>query len=197
MYGSRHKTRKFPVFIGGQWIQNELLLWGWLCRCDGATTKRVTKQAVKEELGQDRGTMRESTFTWLNGGRSPAQLFLMALHWQAGRLFLTVRIAPFRHAHKTPFSQSFVSNLRWPAFKAASGSPAQKMPVRGELQLDDDHSSPHTPIPPPDPHRPQDGQWLGEQKNDLLLEKFEKKVNKQTCVNLHTCIPYFSPSLSV
>lgn len=87
------------------------------------------RAAVKGELWQDSGTKRESTFTWLNAGRSPAQLFLMAMHWQEGRLFLIV-CTSFRHAHKTPLSPSFVTNLRWPAFKTASGVFCTKEPGR-------------------------------------------------------------------
>lgn len=37
---------------------------------------RQQRVAVKEELGQDSSTKEESTFTWLNAGKSPAQLFL-------------------------------------------------------------------------------------------------------------------------
>lgn len=36
--------------------------------------------AVKGELGHDGGTKKESTCTWLNADRSPAQLFLMVMH---------------------------------------------------------------------------------------------------------------------
>lgn len=106
------------------------------------------RAAVKGELWQDSGTKGESTCTWLNADRSPAQLFLMAMHWQEGRLFL-IACTSFRRTHKTPLSQSFVSNLWWPAFKAASGSPAQKMvEEQGYRAICSWMSSPGPGIPP-------------------------------------------------
>ena len=94
--------------------------------------------AVKGELWHDGGTKKESTCTWLNADRSPAQLFLMVMHWQEGRLFL-IACNSFRHTKQPPsFYPSFVSNLHWPAFKAVSGSLAQKtLEESGCLQLDD------------------------------------------------------------
>lgn len=44
---TKAQKRKFPVFIWGQWIQNELFLWGWLCLCDGVHTKPATKGGSK------------------------------------------------------------------------------------------------------------------------------------------------------
>lgn len=108
------------------------------------TQSRQQRVAVKGELWHDGGTKKESTCTWLNADRSPAQLFLMVMHWQEGRLFL-IACTSFRHTKQTfhpppptPLSLSFVSNLHWPAFKAVSGSLAQKtLEESGCLQLDD------------------------------------------------------------
>lgn len=98
---------------------------------------RQQRVAVKGELWHDGGTKKESTCTWLNADRSPAQLFLMVMHWQEGRLFL-IACTSFRHTKQPPpLSPSFVSNLHWPAFKAVSGSLAQKtLEESSFLQLD-------------------------------------------------------------
>lgn len=123
------QKRTFSVFIRAQWIQNELFLWGWLCLRDGACTKQPTKEcpwrgscdkiAAQRKNQLSRGSVQ---------GRSPAQLFLMATHWQEGKLFLTVHFFQTRtHKKKTGLSPRFVSNLQWPAFKAVSGCPAQKL----------------------------------------------------------------------
>lgn len=47
------------------------------------------RASVKGELWHDGGRKKkESTFTWLNAARSPAQLFLKAMHWRQDKLFL-------------------------------------------------------------------------------------------------------------
>lgn len=126
IYGWRHQKESSHCSLGPSESKMNSFYEADFASVMVPSQSRQQRVAVKGELWHDSGTKKESTCTWLNADRSPAQLFLMVMHWQQGGLFL-IACTSFRHTKQPPSLTSFVSNLHWPAFKAVSGSLAQKM----------------------------------------------------------------------